>query len=156
VTGDSAARSDWRVQAQEAGSGGGAARTAAILYIEDNVSNFELVRHLLSQRPHVRLAAATRGELGVELARRQRPDLILLDLHLPDIPGHEVLRQLREAPETRDIPVVMISADATAGQADRLIKAGARAYFTKPFDVKQLLALIDQLLRDSEGKGAGG
>jgi CheY-like chemotaxis protein len=155
VTGGSAARNEWRLQAQDAGSGG-AGRAAVILYIEDNAANFELVRHVLNQRPHVRLFAATRGELGLELARLQRPDLILLDLHLPDIPGHEVLRQLRDIPETRDIPVVVISADASASQVDRLIKAGARAYLTKPLDVKQFLTLIDQMLRETEGEGAGG
>lgn len=133
----------------------GAPQPATIIYIEDNFSNFELVRHILTQRPHVRLFAATRGELGVELARLQRPDLILLDLHLPDIPGDEVLRRLRDTPEARDIPVVMISADATAGQADRLIDAGARAYLTKPFDVKQFLAVVDQLLSERK-RGAGG
>jgi CheY-like chemotaxis protein len=130
-------------------------RTATILYIEDNLSNLELIRHILSQRPQVSLFSAVRGELGVELALRQRPDLILLDLHLPDIPGDEVLRRLRDTPETRNTPVIMISADATAGQADRMLKAGARAYLTKPFDVKQFLGLIDELLKEL-GAGAGG
>ena len=75
-----------------------------------------------------------------------RRDLILLDLHLPDIPGDEVLAHLLADPETRDIPVVILSADATPAQIERLLAAGARAYLTKPFDVTELLALVDETL----------
>lgn len=152
MSGDEPAK--WQLHPQEAAAGG-AAQTATILYIEDNLSNFELIRHVLAQRPQVRLFAAMRGELGIELARRQRPDVILLDLHLPDIRGDEVLRRLREGPDTQDIPVVMISADATTGQAERMIKAGARAYLTKPLDVKQFLTLVDQMLTELKARGAG-
>jgi len=71
------------------------------------------------------------------------PGLILLDLHLPDIPGDEVLARLLEDPETRDIPVVILSADATPVRIERLLTQGARSYLTKPFDVAELLALFD-------------
>ena len=86
------------------------------------------------------------GRQGVDLARVHRPDLVLLDLHLPDLPGEEVLRQLREDPRTRDIPVLILSADATPGQVGRLLDQGARAYLTKPLDVKQLLERLDERL----------
>jgi len=86
------------------------------------------------------------GRLGLDLAIEHRPQLILLDLHLPDLPGEEVLLRLRAAPETRQIPVVVISADATAGQVDRLLALGAKAYLTKPLDVKRLLDLLDETL----------
>jgi CheY-like chemotaxis protein len=83
------------------------------------------------------------GRLGLDLAREYRPDLILLDLHLPDLPGSEVLRLLRQDARTRDIPVVVLSAEAHAGQMQRLIAEGARDYLTKPFDLGKLLAVLD-------------
>jgi CheY-like chemotaxis protein len=125
-------------------------RTPTIVYVEDNLSNLDLVKRALSQYPQVTLLPAMQGRLGLDLARRHRPDLILLDLHLPDISGEEVLRRLREDPQTRAIPVIMVSADATTGRAARLAEAGARAYLTKPLDVKQFLALIDELLTAAE------
>jgi CheY-like chemotaxis protein len=86
------------------------------------------------------------GGLGIELARQHAPDLILLDLHLPDIPGEEVLRRLREDPVTRGIPVIMISADATQGQVKRLLAAGADHYLTKPLDVKSFVQVVERTL----------
>jgi CheY-like chemotaxis protein len=120
---------------------------STILYIEDNPSNLELVKRVLARRPGIRLIDAMEGRLGVDLAREQRPDLILLDLHLPDMPGAEVFRQVREDPTTRAIPVVVISADATPGQIERLMTDGARAYLTKPLDVRKLLGVLDEVLQ---------
>jgi PAS domain S-box-containing protein len=113
-----------------------------VLYIEDNLSNVELVERLLRRFPSFQLLSATRGEQGVQLARERLPDLILLDLHLPDIWGDEVLRRLRADPATHDIPVVMLSADATGDQVRRLLAAGARSYLTKPLDCQELLRTI--------------
>lgn len=115
-----------------------------VLYIEDNLSNLRLIEQVLARRPHATLLSALQGQLGLDLAREHRPDLILLDLHLPDLSGEEVLRQLLEEPRTRDIPVVILSADVTPGQVERLLAAGAQAYLTKPLDVRKLLALVDQ------------
>jgi CheY-like chemotaxis protein len=120
--------------------------TSTILYIEDNLSNLELVKRVLTKRPGIRLIDAMQGRLGVDLAREHHPDLILLDLHLPDISGTEVLRQVRDDPRTTAIPVIVISADATPGQIERLLTDGALAYLTKPLDVKKLLSLLDQTL----------
>ncbi len=117
-----------------------------VLYIEDNVANLQLIEYLLSFRPGIKLMPAMQGRLGLELARQHQPDLILLDLHLPDIGGDEVLRRLRADPQTRRIPVVMISADATPGQIERLKREGAVEYLTKPLDVNQLLATMDHHL----------
>jgi signal transduction histidine kinase/CheY-like chemotaxis protein len=114
-----------------------------VLYIEDNLANFRLVEHVLQLRPGTRLLSSMQGQLGFELARDHRPDLVLLDLHLPDLPGEEVLQRLQEEPRTRSIPVIVLSADATPGQIDRLLAAGARVYLTKPIDVRQLLAALD-------------
>jgi PAS domain S-box-containing protein len=117
-----------------------------VLYIEDNSSNLKLVEQILSHCPGVRLLSAMQGHLGLDLAELHAPDWILLDLHLPDIPGHEVLRRLRLNPRTADIPVTVLSADATVGQINRLMEAGARDYLTKPLDVRKLLSLLKEII----------
>jgi CheY-like chemotaxis protein len=136
----------------QAGAEGDVRRTSndeqLILYIEDNAPNIRLVTRILSRRPGARLLAAMHGALGLELARQHRPALVLLDLHLPDISGAEVLQALRSEPETQDIPVIVVSADATTRQQQLLLAGGARAYVTKPFDVKQLLGAISAVLGD--------
>lgn len=121
-------------------------RTRVLLYIEDSLSNLELITRLLAPHPEVRLIPAMQGRLGLDLARQHRPDLILLDVQLPDIDGGEVLRRLREDPETREIPVLVLSADATPAQIDRMRAAGARAYLTKPFDIKRVVELLNEIL----------
>jgi PAS domain S-box-containing protein len=117
-----------------------------VLYIEDNFSNVTLVEQMLSERPALELITAMQGRVGLELACKHAPDLILLDLHLPDLPGWQVLHQLKADQATRDIPVIVISADATAPQISRLISAGARAYLTKPLDIVEFFRVIDQAL----------
>ena len=99
----------------------------------------------LAQYLEVRLLSATQGGAGLELARRHRPDVILLDLHLPDVPGDEVLRQVRSDPHLRATPVVVISADATPPQIERLRAAGAWDYLTKPLDVNRLVETMAAL-----------
>ena len=115
-----------------------------LLHIEDNVSNLKLIDRALARRPEIRLLSATNGASGIELAREVMPDLILLDLHLPDINGDDVLTELLADPRTSSIPVVMISADATPSQAPRLRSLGARDYLTKPLDLRALLAVVDE------------
>ena len=105
-----------------------------------------LVQQVLRFRPGIALLTATDGRAGLDLARARRPDLILLDLNLPELSGAEVLAALRDDPATRSIPVVVISADATEGQRRRLLAAGARDYLTKPLQVQRLLDLLDALL----------
>ncbi len=117
-----------------------------VLYIEDNLPNLRLVERLVAHRPEVKLLSAMQGGLGLELAREHSPDLILLDLQLPDLSGAEVLDRLQHDPRTSGIPVVVLSADATPGQVKRLRSAGAREFLTKPLDVKRLLGLLDQVL----------
>jgi PAS domain S-box-containing protein len=119
---------------------------AVVLHIEDNLSNLTLVKRILANRPDVEVVAAMQGGLGLELARKHRPLLVLLDMHLPDLPGDRVLERLRDDPVTASIPVIIVSADATVGQAQRLLAAGAAAYLTKPFDVAELLAHVDRRL----------
>jgi len=126
---------------------GAAAREASlvILQIDDNVSNVRLVERIVARRPGTELLSAGRGQLGLELARHHRPGLILLDLHLPDMAGDEVLGQLRADPATCDLPVVVLSADAERGRRDQLIAGGAFGYLDKPLDVGDFLAIVDRL-----------
>jgi signal transduction histidine kinase/CheY-like chemotaxis protein len=113
-----------------------------VVYIEDNSSNLALVERALSALGEVELLSAIQGGIGVELARQHRPDVVLLDLHLPDIPGEQVLADLRSDQRTRDIPVIILSADATERQVERLLAAGAHAYLTKPIDVPEFLRTV--------------
>jgi len=119
--------------------------TGAVLYIEDNPANLRLVERILTRRPSLTLMSSMQGSRGLELARDHRPQVIVLDLHLPDLDGAEVLDRLRSDARTRDIPVVILSADATPGQIARLRAQGATAYLTKPLDVQEFLALLDRL-----------
>jgi CheY-like chemotaxis protein len=121
--------------------------TRTLLYIEDNFSNLRVVEMLLHDHPGIKLLSAMQGSVGLDLARQHHPDLILLDLHLPDLMGDEALRRLLADEATRDIPVVMLSADATPGQIERLLSAGAREYLTKPIDVKRFLQIIEEFLQ---------
>jgi signal transduction histidine kinase/ActR/RegA family two-component response regulator len=127
--------------------------THSVLSIEDNMANVALLEQVLSTRDDVRLISAMQGELGVELAREHHPDLILLDVHLPDITGSEALRRLRRHPETSSIPVVVLSADATPSQIKRLKNAGATDYLTKPLDVTRFLEILDQTVKLEEPVG---
>jgi CheY-like chemotaxis protein len=125
-----------------------------VLYIEDDLVNFTLVERILEFRPTLKLLHAARGETGVELAQIHRPKLILLDLNLPDMHGSEVIEKLQTNPGTAQVPVVVLSADATPSQIERLLAAGARNYLTKPFDIDPFLAVVDEMV--SERALAGG
>ncbi len=126
------------------GAGTGAPALLTVLYVEDNLANLKLIERVLGARPGTRLLAAMQGRLGRDLARQHHPDLVLLDLHLPDIPGEEVLRLLQDDPATRDIPVIMLS--SALGNGQRLRDLGAAAYLSKPIDVAVFLAAVDRIL----------
>jgi PAS domain S-box-containing protein len=128
------------------------AKTRTVLYIEDNPSNLELVERVLASRPGFRLISTPQGARGIELARIQDPDLILLDLHLPDMSGEEVLRALRGDPVTQQTPVVVITADATKRLLGGLFAAGADDFLTKPLDVKRFIEVVESA---SAGKREG-
>jgi CheY-like chemotaxis protein len=115
-----------------------------VLYIEDNLSNLRLIEEILAEHPKIKLLTAMQGQMGIDLARQHSPDLVLLDLHLPDVPGSHVLAQLKAGEMTRDIPVVIVSADATHGQIERLITAGAKDYLTKPIDINKFLQIVQE------------
>ena len=132
-------RPDWLPVAAQA-------HVRTVLYIEDNLSNYNLVEYIFADRPGLRLLPAIRGELGLKLAREQQPDLILLDLDLPDLHGREVLKSLRADPSTRKTPVVVISANAMPRMVEQTLAAGAKAYLTKPINVRDFLSVLDEQL----------
>ncbi len=123
--------------------------SVAILYIEDQPLNQRLVERILQPYTQYRLISSTLGADGIESAKKHRPDLILLDLNLPDMRGDEVLHQLKADPTTRHIPVVMVSADAMQGRSDQLRQQGASAYISKPYKVTELLETIIETLTPS-------
>ena len=119
------------------------AALSTVLYIEDNPFNVDLLTGILRRRPGWSMVHAGNGVLGLELAATGEPAVILLDLHLPDIDGIDVLKALRTDPKTSHIPVAVISADATRTQVRRLFAAGAQKYLVKPINVRELLAFLD-------------
>jgi CheY-like chemotaxis protein len=126
-----------------------------VLYVEDNLATVGLVESIFALRPNLRLITAMQGGLAVELAREQQPDVIILDLHLPDLNGDEVIHRLQRDPRTAEIPVMMYSADATERQVDRLLAEGAAAYLTKPARVTEFLEVLDRIL-DPPVQATGG
>src|SRR5213595_4215855 len=117
-----------------------------ILYIEDNLASIRLIEEILHERTDIEFLNAREGQIGLALARQRSPDLVLLDLGLPDLPGLDVLSQLQSAEATRRIPVVVISPDAATQKIDQLAAVGARAYLTKPIEVPAFLHVLDGLL----------
>jgi protein-histidine pros-kinase len=127
-------------------------RTYTLLHIDDNPLSIRLMEGILRSLPQVKMMGASTPQLGLELARAHRPDIILLDLHLPEMNGFQVLAQLKEMAETRDIPVLALTASAYPGDVKRGLTAGFFRYLTKPIDIKLLFAAIDEALIESEGR----
>jgi CheY-like chemotaxis protein len=127
-----------------------------VLYIEDNPSNLQLVKRIFRDRDDIVLCTASRGQEGIDMARDVLPGLVLLDLHLPDMLGAEVLDALRDDPLTAAIPVVVVSADATVDQIRHLRAGGVADYVTKPFEVPRLLAVVDSFSNGNGGRPDAG
>jgi signal transduction histidine kinase/DNA-binding NarL/FixJ family response regulator len=127
----------------------------SVLYIEDNPSNVRLVEQIFALTSELSLNVAREGAAGLAMARELRPDLILLDLHLPDMSGEQVLSALLADPDTASTPVIIVSADASPVQAKRLQAAGAVGYLTKPFDVDQLLVAVRTRTTPTVSVGGG-
>ncbi len=123
------------------------AQIFSILYIEDNPANFELVRQILTEYPQIELLGETRAEIGIEIARQQKPDLIILDMQLPGMNGLDAMRHLKSDKETKAIPVIMHSADANPSKIKELMKLGAEAYLTKPLNIEDFIKLIEKLMK---------
>jgi len=124
-------------------------KKGTILYIEDNISNADLVHEILeNHRPAIQLVTSMYGSQAVKLASEIHPDLILLDLDLPDMHGSQVLAKLKEDNETCQIPVAIISADAMPQMVEQLMLAGAEDYLTKPLDIIGFLVMIDGWIKN--------
>jgi len=121
-----------------------------VLYVEDVVANVRLVEEIFARRPSIRLIPAMQGQLGIELARDHRPHLIFLDLHLQDMTGADVLAALRRDAATRSIPVVILTADATRRELEKLQRLGARSYESKPIGMRRLLEIVDEHASEGE------
>jgi signal transduction histidine kinase/CheY-like chemotaxis protein len=124
-----------------------------VLYIEDNPSNIRLVEAIMKTIPNVNLVTAVSGRGGLEVATTSLPDLIILDLGLPDMPGAAVLAKLKDDVRTAAIPVVIASADATEASVQRLLAAGAKTYLTKPLDVPLFMTVVAGALRERASPG---
>jgi CheY-like chemotaxis protein len=117
-----------------------------VLCAEDHPDLLVLIRRILDLRPDLELVTARGGAEALALAAAEPPALVLLDLHLGDLPGEEVLRALRADPATAEVPVLVLSADVSPARRERLLAAGARAYLTKPIDIPLLLETLDGVL----------
>src|SRR5918999_1883398 len=122
-----------------------------ILIVEDNDKNRKLVRDVLQFKGYQTIEATT-AEEGIDLARVQKPSLILMDIQLPEMDGLTALARLKTEPLTRDIPVIAITASAMPQDLERIRQAGFDAYQTKPISVKEFIGLVEKML--DSGKGA--
>ncbi len=123
-----------------------AEQSAEVVYVEDNPDNVQLLIEAISSCRNVRTRGAKDGTTGLELIRQSRPDIVFLDLHLPDLDGRQVLSALRADVGTRDIPVVILTADAIGSSEQEMIDLGATAYLTKPFQSTEILGILAKIL----------
>ena len=119
-----------------------------VLYVEDNEYNLKIVRQLLA-RTSYRLIEAVDGQLGVEKALRELPDLILMDIQLPKLSGLDATRMLRADPKTAAIPIIVITSFALSGDDQKAKDAGASAYLAKPYSPRELLQMIRKFAPES-------
>ena len=124
----------------------GRAGSATVVVVDDNEANLGLVARVLATRPEIRTSYARDGVAGLELVAAELPDLVLLDLHLPRMDGGEVLRRLKADPSTARVPVVVLSGDADADTMRRTRDDGAAVYLAKPFDIRRLVEIVDELV----------
>jgi CheY-like chemotaxis protein len=122
------------------------ARLRTLLYVEDNPANLKLIEQLIARRPDMRLLSATDGTKGIQLARANQPEVILMDINLPGISGIEALRILREDPETAHIPVIALSANAMPRDIEKGLQAGFFRYLTKPIRVNEFMQTLDAVM----------
>ena len=125
-----------------------------LLYVEDNLANLKLVERLVGRRPELRLISAVTGRQGIELAREHMPEVILMDINLPDITGIDVMRVLRKDPATRHIPVIAISANAMARDVEKGREAGFFEYLAKPINVKEFTDTLNAALESAKVRAA--
>jgi two-component system cell cycle response regulator DivK len=124
--------------------------SSTILYIEDNPDNMLLVQRALEARGY-NFLWATNGLSGLAEAEAKRPDLILLDINLPDIDGYEVARRIRAHADLCTLPVIAITANALRGDAEKALNAGCDVYMSKPINIRELWAKVNSFLPNGLG-----
>jgi len=117
-----------------------------LLHVEDSPEIQELVRYILTSRPSIKVISAETVAEGVQQAKKHQPDLVLMDVHLPDGSGMDALKQMQAFKETANIPVVALSSLATQLQIEEGLKEGFKYYITKPIDVPEFLETVDRIL----------
>ncbi len=124
---------------------------AKILYIEDNPDNRLLVRRILMVEDY-EVVEAEDGPTGIEVALREHPDLILMDMNLPEMDGYELTRRMRELPELDDVPIIAMTANVMHGDREKSLEAGCDGYIPKPIDVDALPRQIEHFLQSRDGR----
>ena len=119
-----------------------------VLYIEDNDDDVYMLKMRLELLGDFEVLAAEDGEKGCKMAAAERPDIILMDLEMPVVDGWEATRRLRGNPQTRDIPIIALSAHALAGERDKAIATGCQEFDTKPIEFDRLVATVRRILAD--------
>ncbi len=123
-----------------------------VLYIEDDVANVQLMERVLQRRPSIAMLTAMRGRIGLDIASREQPDVIMVDLHLPDIDGYQVVRLLRRNPTTATIPIVVVSAYASPARRAELLIEGVKEHLTKPIDIDHVLDVIERVVNGASAR----
>jgi len=121
-----------------------------VLYIEDNPSNLKLISQILGQRQHIQVYTAHTPELGIELAKKHQPNLLLLDINMPGMDGYQVLEVIKDISELKNMPVIAVTANAMPKDIERGIEAGFADYVTKPIDINKFLNTVDNCLQSQE------
>jgi CheY-like chemotaxis protein len=124
--------------------------TPTVLYVEDNQANLQLVGQILNKHSDFEMLSAHTAELGLQLALAHKPDIIILDINLPGMNGYEALSRLRSCEDTKEIPVLALSANAMPGDIERGIAAGFTEYLPKPLDIKRFIAALDRAMDSSK------
>jgi CheY-like chemotaxis protein len=130
------------------------AQSRTLLYVEDNPANLMLVEQIIARRPDIRLLSAPNGKRGIEIALASRPDVILMDINLPDISGIQSLEILRADPATAHIPVVALSANVIPRDVEKGLAAGFFRYLTKPIMVDRFMEALDVALEFAKAESA--
>jgi len=123
---------------------------AKILLVEDNPMNRDMLSRRLARKGY-EVVIAIDGQQGIDMARSETPDLVLMDMSLPVVDGWEATRRLKSAPETRSIPVIALTAHAMAGDREKAVEAGCNDYDIKPIELPRLLGKIEALLGGKAG-----
>ena len=124
-----------------------------VMLVEDNPQNMKLLEMLLRSKSYVLLKACD-GETALDMATREQPDLIVMDMQLPGMSGIEVTKQLRQMPVFHHTPIIALTAYAMRGDKERFLEAGCNAYLSKPISTRELPGIIDKMLQEHKPTNA--